>query len=307
MAEDWLEVTVRTHPDEVESFESWLFSAGALSVTMRDGIDDEDLSHAVLEPVPGELRLWDEITLVGLFSQQTTPQQLQDALALAAALNALVVPAYRVSTLGDQEWERTWLDSFHPMKFGECLWICPTEHSPPDTSAVTIRLDPGLAFGTGTHATTAQCLAWMGAHTSQSLAPFEGLKIIDYGCGSGVLAIAALLLGAQEAWAVDIDEQALQATNANAAQNGVSEQIHVGQPQIVRGVTVDILLANILFKPLMGLVEHLAARVKPGGSLVLSGILEEQVEQLQLSYNQYFEFAPSRAQDGWALMTAVRR
>lgn len=302
-----MEVTLRTHRDEVESFEDWLFAAGALSVTLRDSLDDEDLTHAVLEPVPGEVRLWDEVTLVGLFSQETTQSQLQDALYLSAALNDTDVPVHRVSTLGDREWERTWLDSFHPMQFGERLWICPTEHSIPDPEAVTIRLDPGLAFGTGTHATTAQCLAWMGAKTSQSVTPFDGQTVIDYGCGSGVLAIAALMLGAQEAWAVDIDEQAILATKSNAAQNAVSSQIHVGQPMIVGGFEVDILLANILFKPLMDLVEHLAACVKSGGSLVLSGILEEQVEQLRLSYNDYFEFAPTQAQDGWALMSAVRR
>lgn len=307
MTEDWLEVILRTHRDEVESFEDWLFAAGALSVTLRDSFDDEDLTHAVLEPVPGEVRLWDEVTLIGLFSQETTQSQLQDALYLSAAMSDIAVPVHRVSTLGEREWERTWLDSFHPMQFGERLWICPTEHSIPDPEAVTIRLDPGLAFGTGTHATTAQCLAWMGAKTSQSVTPFAGQTVIDFGCGSGVLAIAALMLGAQEAWAVDIDEQAILATKSNAAQNAVSAKIHVGQPLIVGAFEVDILLANILFKPLMELVDHLAACVKPGGSLVLSGILEEQVEQLRLSYNDYFEFAPTQAQDGWALMSAVRR
>ena len=307
MNEDWLEVTLRTHRDEVESFEDWLFGAGALSVPLRDSFDDEDLAHAVLEPVPGEIRLWDEVTLVGLFSQESTQSQLQDALYLAAAMNGLAVPVYQVSILGEQEWERAWLDSFQPMQFGERLWICPTEHSIPDPNAVTIRLDPGLAFGTGTHATTAQCLEWMGAQTSQSITPFEGQTVIDFGCGSGVLAIAALMLGAQEAWAVDIDEQALLATHSNAGQNGVTAKIHVGQPTIVGDFEVDILLANILFKPLMELVDHLAKCVKPGGSLVLSGILDEQVEQLRLSYNTYFEFAPTHTQDGWALMSAVRR
>ena len=307
MNEDWLEVSLRTQRDDVESYEDWLFAAGALSVTLRDSFDDDDLTHAVLEPVPGEVRLWEEVTLIGLFSQDTTQSQLQDALYLAAAMSGLAVPVHRVSTLGEQEWERTWLDSFHPMQFGERLWICPTEQSVPDPSAITIRLDPGLAFGTGTHATTAQCLAWMGAQTDHSINPFEGQTVIDYGCGSGVLAIAALMLGAQEAWAVDIDEQALLATKSNAAQNGVSAKIQVGQPTIVGGFKADILLANILYKPLMELVEHLAACVRPGGSLVLSGILEEQVQPLSLSYNKYFEFAPAQTQDGWALLSAVRR
>jgi len=257
--------------------------------------------------VPGEVRLWEEVTLVGLYAQETKQEQLQDALYLSAATNGLSIPVYRVSILGQQEWERTWMDNFRPMQFGERLWICPTEQSSPDSSAVTIRLDPGLAFGTGTHATTAQCLAWMGSQTSQSITPFSGQTVIDYGCGSGVLAIAALMLGAREAWAVDIDEQAIQATKTNATQNGVNDRIHVGQPTIVGTFEADILLANILFKPLMELVDHLASCIRPGGTLVLSGILEEQVGELTLSYNKFFDFAATQTQDGWALMSAVRR
>ena len=307
MSEDWLEVTLQAKQQDVEALEDWLFESGALSVTLRDSEDDDDIAHAVLEPVPGEVRLWDEVTLVGLFAQDSTPEQVQNALYLAAAITGLSVPVHRISMLGDREWERAWMDNFKPMQFGDRLWICPTEQAAPDSDAVTIRLDPGLAFGTGTHATTAQCLAWMGDKTKESLTPFKGQSIIDYGCGSGVLAIAALMLGASEAWAVDIDEQAILATRTNAAQNSVVENIKVGQPDILGSVQVDVLLANILFKPLMSLADNLAQKVKPGGSLVLSGILEEQMEPLRLRYNDNFEFAQNQVQDGWALMTAVRR
>lgn len=307
MSDDWLEVTLQGKQTDVDTLEDWLFEAGALSVTLRDSEDDDDIAHAVLEPVPGEVRLWDEVTLVGLFAQDSTPAQVQDALHLSAAIQGLSVPVYRISTLGDREWERAWMDNFRPMQFGEKLWICPTQQVAPDPDAVTIRLDPGLAFGTGTHATTAQCLAWMGEKTKETLMPFEGMSVIDYGCGSGVLAIAALMLGAKEAWAVDIDEQAILATRINAEQNKVLENIQVGQPEILGSVTVDVLMANILFKPLMSLADNLAQNVRPGGALVLSGILEEQMEPLRLRYNDNFEFAPNQVQDGWALMTAIRR
>jgi len=284
-----------------------MFSAGALSVTLRDSDDDDDITHAVLEPVPGEVRLWDEVTVVGLFAQNTNPGELRDALYLAAALSDIALPNYQVTSLGDKAWERAWMDNFAPMQFGDRLWICPTEQEVPDPSAVTIRLDPGLAFGTGTHATTAQCLEWMGNWTSETLTPFAGKSVIDYGCGSGVLAIAALMLGAEKAWAVDIDQQALLATKSNAQQNGVEEQITVGQPDLLDSVQAEILFANILYKPLIALADKLAHCVTPGGALILSGILEEQIDSLRLRYNNSFEFGPSLVQDGWALMSAVRR
>jgi len=219
---DWLEVTALAPKNAVEAIEDWMFNAGALSVTLRDGEGDDDIAHAVLEPVPGEVRLWDDVMVVGLFAQNTKPLELQNALYLSAALSSISLPVYEVSMLGDKEWERAWMDDFAPMQFGERLWICPTQQAAPDPSAITVRLDPGLAFGTGTHATTAQCLAWMGEKTTHTLSPFAGKQIIDYGCGSGVLAIAALMLGAENAWAVDIDNQAVLATRSNAVQNGVA-------------------------------------------------------------------------------------
>lgn len=304
---DWLEVTLATTRDEVEALEEWLFEAGALSVTLQDSHDDDDLTHAVLEPVPGEVRLWEEVTLIGLFARETELEQLHDALYLAAAINGLAVPPFSVSRLQEREWERTWMDTFKPMQFGEHFWICPTEQSPPDASAINLRLDPGMAFGTGTHATTAQCLAWMGAQTARTLRPLQGQRVIDYGCGSGVLAIAALLLGADKVWAVDIDPQALTATHDNARHNGVLDRLEIGMPDLVNEMSVELVLANILFKPLMDLADKLTAAVVPGGCLIVSGILQEQVQPLQDRYGAHFDFEPDQARDGWALMTAIRR
>jgi len=305
---DWLEVSVCNEQASAEQIEDWLFEAGALSVTLRDTQDDDgDLAHAVLEPVPGEVRLWERVTLVGLFAGDTHPEQLRNALHLSAAIQELSLPDYQLAGLADREWERTWMDTFKPMQFGERFWICPTRQLPPDQDAINLRLDPGLAFGTGTHATTAQCLSWLGQKTANSLVPLADRTVIDYGCGSGVLAIASLLLGASKAWAVDIDEQALLSTRENAGHNGVSERLSIGQPALIDDVEADVVLANILFKPLMALAEAMACRVKPGGHLVLSGILEDQMEPLRLRYNHHFEFSPGQVSDGWALMTATRR
>ncbi|MFK7995655.1 MAG: 50S ribosomal protein L11 methyltransferase [Granulosicoccus sp.] len=305
--EDWLEVSVAGTQSSVESLEEWLFAAGALSVTLSDAIDDEQLVHAVLEPAPGEVRLWDEITLVGLFAQGSSEQQVHEALRLAADENGVKTPSYRFKKLQDQVWERTWMDTFKPMRFGHRLWICPTQSEPVEPDHVTIRLDPGMAFGTGTHATTAQCLQWLGEHTLTDLQPLRDKTVIDFGCGSGVLAIAGLLLGATRAWAVDIDQQALQATAENADTNGVSERLIVGLPDILSGVKADIVMANILFQPLIELADVVSANVVEGGSLVMSGILEEQMEPLRMRYNESFMFTADRAFEGWALMTAIRR
>ncbi len=305
--QDWTEVRVDCLKDAVESLESWLFDAGALSVTSVDRIRDEQLDHAVLEPQPGEVRLWNEVTLVGLFAQGADPVQVRDALAVAAREAELVIPDYRVDRLQEQVWERTWMDTFQPMRFGHRLWICPRQTEPMDPDAVTLWLDPGMAFGTGTHATTAQCLDWLGDQTEQSLTPLHGKTVIDFGCGSGVLAIAALLLGAEHAWAVDIDEQALLATRENAQINQTDAHLSVGQPFILDKVQADVLLANILFQPLMDLADVFAERVIKGGSLVMSGILESQMEPLRMRYNAAFEFAAGSASDGWGLMIATRR
>jgi len=306
-SDDWLEVWAGSSKASVAAMERWLFEAGALSVTLSDQIDDEQLAHAVLEPAPGEVRLWDEVTIVGLFAQGSVEVQMHEALQQAAETLGVEKPDYRIGRLQDQVWERSWMDTFKPMRFGHRLWICPTQEQPVEPSHVTIKLDPGMAFGTGTHATTAQCLQWLGEQTETELQPLQGKTVIDYGCGSGVLAIAALLLGADHAWAVDIDQQALLATADNAQMNGVTANLTLGLPDIIHDEKVDIVMANILFQPLMGLADTLAESVVKGGCLVMSGILEVQMQPLRMRYNDTFHFTAGSASDGWALMTAIRR
>lgn len=302
----WPEVGVPATPASADALEAWLFEAGALTVTLHDARDDDDIEHAILEPAPGEVRLWDSLTVVGLFAQDTDDAAVAAALTHAATAQGLTLPEYRLTRLADQVWERAWMDAFQPMRFGDRLWICPTHREVVDASAISIRLDPGLAFGSGTHATTAQCLEWLGRDTARTLEPFAGCHVVDYGCGSGVLAIAAALLGAETVIAVDIDPQALEATARNAQANGVQGRVIIGQPSILVE-QVDIVLANILMGPLEKLAGTFASKVLPGGRLILSGLLESQSEVLRLRYNPWFEFAPGKSRDGWALLQATRR
>jgi len=247
-----------------------------------------------LEPRPGEVRLWNTLHLVGLFPQGMAIEVVETALRLAAAALDMAPDTHQISLRADEVWERSWMQDFKPMQFGPHFWICPSHSEPVDPTAINLLLDPGLAFGSGTHATTAQCLEWLASQGPEQTSGggkqvFEGLRVVDYGCGSGVLAIAAAMLGASDVWAVDIDEQA------------------VGEPGLIDGLEADIVLANILFQPLMELADVLRDLVRPGGSLILSGIRTEQIEPLHLRYTQEFGFSPSRQREGWALMTATRR
>ena len=336
---DWLEARVEAPrgADEaaVERLEDWLTEAGALSITSLDaeaprdgagearGVDDEaTLAHAVLEPAPGETRLWRSVALVALFERGSDPDAVRAALAGAAgALGLDPAPAASFRRLADTAWERVWMDDFRPMRFGPRFVVAP--HHALGAPArgdgdrdgagiadddVVLALDPGLAFGTGTHPTTAQCLAWLGAGTAAGAAPFAGRTVIDYGCGSGVLAVAAALLGARRAIAVDIDPQALEATRDNARANGVAECVEVGPPTLLDGAPpADVLLANILHGPLVELADRLTALVRPGGALVLSGVLVSQGPSLRVRYTPGFAFGPDASRDGWALLSATRR
>jgi len=315
---DWPEVLVATNANDAESIEDWLFAAGALSVTFRDQHD-----QAILEPAPGEVRLWDELTLVGLFAQDCANDDVHAALLLSAASQSFSAPSYTLTRLQDTAWERTWMDSFHPMQFGKRFWVCPSHCEAPDSSAVVVRLDPGLAFGSGTHATTAQCLHYLGQHadhfrTNNDKALFEnsperpsslhGKDVIDYGCGSGILAVAAALLGASSVRAVDIDPQAIEATRRNADANGVASVVDSGLPSLLsKASQCDLLLANILCEPLLQLAPEIAKLVRRGGTLVMSGVLLEQIDRIRLGYNAWFEFDQIDSQDDWALLVAIRR
>ncbi|MGD9888841.1 MAG: 50S ribosomal protein L11 methyltransferase [Halothiobacillaceae bacterium] len=288
----WHQITLSAPRDNTAAIENTLLELGAVSVTMQDAAD-----VPVLEPLPGETPLWPDVNIVGLFEH-----------GIDTALISLQLAAHGLSSgtwavIEDQDWERAWMDQFHPLQFGKRLWIVPSWLEAPDPSAVNILLDPGLAFGTGTHPTTALCMQWLDS------ADIQNKSVLDYGCGSGILAIAALKLGATHAWGIDIDPQALIATKDNAARNDIqSNSLPTGLPKALPSdARFDVLLANILMGPLIELAPTLTQHVKPGGQLVLSGLLAEQAEGVMAAYTANFDFEPPSLQDGWARLSAVRR
>ena len=285
----FLQLTLSIGSADPAPFEDALLAAGAASITLEDAGDDP-----VLEPPPGATPLWPRVRVKALFDSAT------DADVLRASF-----PAATLEHIADRAWEREWLKDFRPMRFGRRLWVCPGGQRPQldqSTGApCLIELDPGLAFGTGTHPTTALCLDWLDG------ASLPGKLVVDYGCGSGVLAIAALKLGAAAALAIDIDAQALLATRDNAARNQVAERLTVTGPGEASIRPTDILLANILAEPLIELAPSFADRVVPGGCVVLSGILRSQAAPVASRYAAWFDMSPATFRDDWALLHGVRR
>jgi ribosomal protein L11 methyltransferase len=239
---------------------------------------------------------------MGLFDAATDINHVVEQISITLAPNAL--PDWRVSPLEDKDWEREWMDNFKPMSFGERLWIVPSWTTPPQPEAINILLDPGLAFGTGTHPTTALCLQWLDEHCQSHECQYD--EVIDYGCGSGILAVATALLGANHVWAVDNDPQALIATRDNAAKNNVTENIEAVLPGALPDIKTPLLLANILAQPLMGFAERFARHVSPGGHIVLSGILRDQAEQVAACYRPWFEMEAPVFQDEWTRLEGKR-
>jgi ribosomal protein L11 methyltransferase len=287
-----LQLTLDIGSRDPEPCEDALFQLGAVSVTLEDAADDP-----VLEPAPGETPLWPTVVVKAVFAAEA------DADVIAACLARALpdAPAPRFETLPDKPWEREWLKDFKPMRFGRRLWVCPGGLPAGEPDAIRIELDPGLAFGTGTHPTTALCLEWLDAQD------LDGLAVVDYGCGSGILAIAAARLDAGSVLAMDIDPQALIAACENAGRNGVADRIAVtGDPQLAAD-SADVLLANILAGPLVGLAPRFAQAVRPGGRLALSGLLLEQAETVTAAYRPWFDIAIAATRDGWALLAGRRR
>ena len=271
---------------------------GAHSVTLSDAGDDP-----VLEPGPGETPLWIATRITGLFAPNTDFKRLEDG--LLAAFDLVELPPHEVENLPDRAWEREWLKDFGPMKFGRRLWITPGDSHVDQDDAVTVRLDPGLAFGTGTHATTALCLEWLDGM------PLRDKSMLDFGCGSGVLAIAALKLGCRAATAMDIDPQAVIATSQNAEFNDVADALLVcGQTDDIEG-EFDVVVANILAGPLVEFAESITSRLSSRGMLALSGVLCEQATAVMAAYAPWIEFDEPvfRGQDGqtWSRLTGTRR
>ncbi len=295
---EWQQFVMNLETLNPASVEEILLRHGAQSVTFSDAGD-----APVLEPGPGETPLWSSTRIAGLFGPDADMAGLLEDLQTSLGLEE--PPEHRLEALADREWEREWLKDFGPMQFGERLWVCPAGSGPDQPGAVVIRLDPGLAFGTGTHATTAMCLEWL-----DSL-DLRGRTVLDYGCGSGVLAIAALKLGCEHAHAMDIDPQAVLATRRNAAQNGVQEQLTVTSSAAAVEGAFHVVVANILAGPLAELAASIVKHVRPGGRLGLSGILSEQAAEVLEAYALWVDFDEPefRLQDGqtWTRLTGRKR
>lgn len=292
----WQQVTLAVGDHDTESLETVLLDAGASAISYTDAAD-----QPILEPLPGEAPLWRDARLTALFPDTVAIEAV--SLALIGHLGEL--PALDIELLPERDWEREWLSHFKPHDFGHGLWVAPHEAQLDINADMTVlRLDPGLAFGTGTHATTALCLARIAA------LKLEGLSVLDYGCGSGILAVAALLRGAESAVGLDIDPQAVTASAANAQANGVADRLRVELPDPSGELTTspsDLVVANILAGPLIALAPQIAAAVAPGGRLLLSGVLDAQSPSVAEAYETWIEFTEPARQDGWVMLEGKRR
>ncbi|MCQ2998729.1 50S ribosomal protein L11 methyltransferase [Pseudomonas syringae] len=290
----WLQVRLAISPEQAETYEDALLEVGAVSVTFMDAED-----QPIFEPELNTTPLWSHTHLLALFEADTDAEHV---LAHLRLLTDAELPEHMSEVIEDQDWERSWMDNFQPMRFGQRLWIVPSWHAAPEPEAVNLLLDPGLAFGTGTHPTTALCLEWL---DGQDL---DCCDLLDFGCGSGILAIAALLLGAKQAVGTDIDVQALEASRDNAGRNNIApERFGLYLPEDMPPQQADVLVANILAGPLVALAPQLATLVKTGGRLALSGILAEQGEEVAAAYADTFELDPIANRDGWVRITGRRR
>ena len=289
----WIQTHLTVDQSQTPLIELLLENLGALSITLGDAGDEP-----MLEPAPGETPLWSSTRVTGLFSGDTDPDGLRSA--FNQALERDISRHLVVELLADEDWERSWLQRFQPMRFGKRLWICPTGHQVEQRDAVVVDLDPGLAFGTGTHATTDLCLQWLDG------TDLQGKTVIDFGCGSGVLAIAALKLGARWAIGIDHDPQAITASRDNATRNGVADRLQLYLPDQAPRCSADVVIANILANVLVELRAPITQRVAAQGQLVLSGILAEQADAVTQAYAGALDFAPARQKDNWVLLNATR-
>lgn len=294
----WIQIRLHVPQVDVEAIENALLAAGALSVTFQD-----DADQPILEPELGTTPLWDDTKVIGLFDANQDSQQLVDTLSLCfQAEGGQQLPTHHVEIVEDKDWVREWMDDYHPMQFGPRLWVCPSWKTPPDPHAINLLLDPGLAFGTGTHPTTALCLAYLDRTVR------GGELVIDYGCGSGILGIAALLLGAERMIGTDIDPQALTATRDNAQRNRIAdERYQVYLPADTPAVEADVMVANILAGPLKALAPDIARLTKSGGRLALSGLLSEQADDVRACYQQWFDMDEPTFLDDWTLLSGTKR
>jgi len=291
----WIQIKINSTGEHAETFSDALMDAGAVSVTFQDTHD-----NPVYEPLPGETRLWGDTDVIGLFDAETDMDDVVTMLSQHPLLGSAF--RHKIEQIEDKDWEREWMDNFHPMRFGERLWICPSWRDVPDPDAVNVMLDPGLAFGTGTHPTTSLCLSWLDG------LDLQGKTVIDFGCGSGILAIAALKLGAAQAIGIDIDPQAIQASRDNAERNGVADRLSLYLPhQQPDNLQADVVVANILAGPLRELAPLISVLPKSGGHLGLSGVLASQAEAVCEAYADRFALDAVAEKEEWCRITGVRR
>jgi len=290
----WMEVSISVNCDEAPAVEDCLDDLGAAAVTLQDTAD-----HPVFEPDPASMPLWPVVQVCGLFAETADRRRITAKLQSMAAAGH--PDRIRWRKIRDRDWTLAWMDRFEPMRFGRRLWVVPGGMSiPADPQNIEIRLDPGLAFGTGNHPTTALCLEWLDGHD------MAGQKVVDYGCGSGVLGIAAALLGAARVICVDNDPQALEATAENAVRNSVADRICCERPDTFTAIHADVVLANILAGPLVALMPVLTGCSRPGADIVLSGLLEEQLAEVQLAYRPECIVLGSAIRDEWGRLDLRR-
>lgn len=289
----WIQLTLQSNEAHARSLGDVLIANGAQAVTYRDAKD-----APIFEPGPGEVKLWESSLVTGLFDAGHDMQGLIKRLQNVKYLGKNF--AYKTDPLEDKDWEREWMDNFKPMQFAENLWVVPSWHEAPNPEAANILLDPGMAFGTGTHPTTALCLSWL---ADQDL---RGKTVVDFGCGSGILGIAALKLGAARCIGIDIDRQALIATRDNAQRNGVADRFDVYLPSEQPSLAADVVVANVLAGPLQELCRVILGYVAPEGQLCMSGILSRQAEHVMQAYRPDIEFNPVTADAEWVMLNGHR-
>lgn len=291
----WQEIKLSCHKQHLEQVEDFLLAEGACSVTYQDAQD-----QPILEPGVNENPLWDEVVLVALFTEEVDISPIE--LACEARFSTVMTSPMTTRIFEDKDWVRAWMDDFKPMQFGRRLWICPSWQTPPDENAINIMLDPGLAFGSGTHPTTSMCLQWLDANI------IGNEVVVDFGCGSGILAIAAKKLGAKEVIGIDNDPQAIMASHNNAEQNNITEGFEVYLPNDApQEIKADLVVANILAGILTMLANDIAVKVKESGKIVLSGILVDQVDEIVSTYHQWFDMDAPHIEGDWVRITGTKR
>jgi ribosomal protein L11 methyltransferase len=292
----WHQISVITSEDTAPKVADFFSDLGAASVTYMDAEDEP-----VYEPAIGETKIWAQTRVIALYELTADPAKIRNQ--ALKYFQQEYMEDWEFEEIEDQAWERAWMEHYRPMKFADMLWVCPTGQEQREENTVCLILDPGLAFGTGTHPTTALCLEWLASHE------LTGKTVIDYGCGSGILAIAALLLGAKMVYAVDIDSQAITATESNAAKNNVQDKIVCCLPEQFKlmNVQADVVLANILAKPLIDMVGQITGLVVSNGQLVLSGILSEQADSVIDAYQPFLPLNKPIQQEDWVRLAGIKR